>query len=231
MSRKLIILLVLVLALAGAGAIAFYYYYENVNYASTDDARVAADTVTVTPEIAGKLLEWRVKEGDEVKAGQVLGRLDLEAALTSGAVNPQALGATGGVMAGKAEIEAPINGQVLQSKAVVGQMAAPGTALAIIADTNNLYISANIKETVISRVKAGQAVDVRIDAYPGRVFSGRVTSVGRATTSVFSLLPAQNASGNYTKVTQVIPVKIQLVDAGDVQLMPGMNATVRIHLR
>ncbi|GEA18354.1 MAG: hypothetical protein PWR22_1201 [Moorella sp. (in: firmicutes)] len=231
MSRKLVVILVLVLALAGAGAIAFYYYYENLNYASTDDARVAADTVTVTPEIAGKLLEWRVQEGDEVKAGQVLGRQDLESTLTSSAVNPQALGTAAGVMARKAEIRAPIDGRVLQSKAVVGQMAAPGMTLAIIADTNNLYISANIKETVIARVKVGQAVDVRIDAYPGRVFSGRVTSIGRATTSVFSLLPAQNASGNYTKVTQVIPVKIQLVDAGDVQLMPGMNATVRIHIR
>ncbi|WP_406677208.1 HlyD family secretion protein [Moorella sp. ACPs] len=231
MSRKLVVILVLVLALAGAGAIAFYYYYESLNYASTDDARVAADTVTVSPEIAGKLLEWRIQEGDEVKAGQVLGRQDLESTLTSSAVNPQALGTAAGVMARKAEIRAPIDGRVLQSKAVVGQMAAPGMPLAIIADTNNLYISANIKETVIARVKAGQMVDVRIDAYPGRVFSGRVTSIGRATTSVFSLLPAQNASGNYTKVTQVIPVKIQLVDAGDVQLMPGMNATVRIHIR
>ncbi|WP_338824215.1 p-hydroxybenzoic acid efflux pump subunit AaeA [Moorella humiferrea] len=231
MSRKLIVILVLALALAGAGAVAFYYYYENRNYASTDDARVAADTVTVTPEITGKLLEWRVREGDEVKAGQLLGRQDLEALLTSGAANPQALGTAGSVMAARAEIRAPIDGQVVQSKAVVGQMAAPGTTLAIIADTRNLYISANIKETVIARVKVGQLADVRIDAYPGRVFTGRVTAIGRATTSVFSLLPAQNASGNYTKVTQVIPVKIQLVDAGDVQLLPGMNAAVRIHIR
>ncbi|MDN5344626.1 MAG: hypothetical protein PWQ18_737 [Clostridia bacterium] len=231
MRRRYVVILVLVLALAGAGGIAFYYHYQGVNFASTDDARVAADMVTVSPEIPGKLLEWLVQEGDLVKAGQVLGRQDLGSALTSGTVNPQAMGAAAGVMAQKAEIKAPIDGQVIQSKAVAGEMAAPGMPLAIIADTGHAYISANIKETVIGKVRPGQVVDVQIDAYPGRTFSGRVAGIGRATTSVFSLLPAQNASGNFTKVTQVIPVKIQLLDAGDVKLMPGMNATVRVHIK
>ncbi|QGP91664.1 p-hydroxybenzoic acid efflux pump subunit AaeA [Neomoorella glycerini] len=231
MKRRMIITVVLLLALAGAGGIAYYYHYQAVNYASTDDARVAADTVTVSPEIPGKLLAWLVQEGDMVKAGQVLGRQDLGAALTSSAVSPQALGSTAGVLAQKAEITAPVGGQVIQSRAVAGEMVAPGTPLAVIADTAHLYISANIKETVIEKVKPGQVVDIKIDAYPGRTFSGRVASISGATTSVFSLLPAQNASGNYTKVTQVVPVKIQLLDAGDVKLMPGMNATVRIHIR
>lgn len=231
MPRKRVVVLVLVLALVGAGAIAFYYYYEGTNYVTTDDARVAADMVTVSPEIPGRLLEWRVQEGDEVKAGEVLGRQDLASSLTSGAVNVQGLVATAGLMAQKAEIRAPIDGRVIQSKAVPGQMASPGTALAIIADTKHLYVSANIKETAIRKVKVGQLVDVRIDAYPGRVFSGRVVSIGWATASVFSLLPAQNATGNYTKVTQVIPVKIQLADVEGVELAPGMSASVRVHLR
>ncbi|MGI9861187.1 efflux RND transporter periplasmic adaptor subunit [Moorella naiadis] len=231
MKRRLVITLVLLLAVAGVAGIAYYYHYQGVNFASTDDARVAADTVTVSPEIPGKLLSWQVQEGDNVKAGQVLGRQDLAASLTSSAVNPQALGAAAGVMAQKAEIKAPIDGQVIQSKALVGEMAAPGMPLAIIADTGHLYISANIKETVIEKVRAGQVVDVSIDAFPGRNFSGRVANIGRATTSVFSLLPAQNTGGNYTKVTQVIPVKIQLLNAGDAKLMPGMNATVRIHIK
>jgi len=229
--RRLLVILVIVVALVGAGGIAYYYYYEGSHYVRTNDARVAADTVTVTPEIPGKLIAWSVQEGDPVKAGQVLGRQDLGASLTSGAVNPQAMGAAAGVMAQKAEIRAPIDGQVIQSKAVVGEMATPGMPLAIIADTEHVYISANIKETVIEKVKPGQVVEVTLDAFPNRRFNGRVVSIGQATTAVFSLLPAQNATGNYTKVTQVIPVKIQLVDAKDVKLMPGMNATVRIHLR
>jgi len=229
--RRLIIILVLIISVLGAAGIAGYYYYQGITYAITEDARVAADTVTITPEIPGKLISWNVKEGDEVRAGQVLGRQDLEAALTSAAVNPQAMGVSAGVMASKAEIRSPISGRVIQSKAVVGQMAAPGIPLAVVADTGNLYISANIKETSIERVRPGQVVDIRIDAYPGRKFSGRVESIGQATTSVFSLMPAQNASGNFTKVTQVIPVKIQLLDAEGTNLMPGMNVTVRVHLR
>lgn len=226
-----IVAFVLFLALLGAGAIAGYYYYEGINYVTTDDARVTADMVTVTPEIAGRLVEWNVKESDKVKAGQLLGRQDLGSVLTSSAVAPQALGSAAGVMASKAEIRAPISGEVIQTKAVVGALVSPGTPLAIVADTDHAYISANIKETKIERVKVGQRVDVKLDAYPGRVFSGRVASIGRATTSVFSLLPSQNSGENYIKVTQVIPVKIILIDAEGVKLMPGMNATVKIYIR
>lgn len=231
MPRRMIIALVLIMALVGACGIALYYHYMGTYYVTTEDARVAADTATVTPEISGKLLEWNVEEGDLVKAGQVLGRQDLSSVMTSSAVSPQTMGAVAGVMAEKAVIKAPISGQVIQSKAVVGQMVAPGTQIAVIADTDNLYISANIKETVIERVRPGQLVDVSIDAYPGRKFTGRVVSVGRATTSTFSLLPSQNTSGNFTKVTQVVPVKIQIEDAGNADLMVGMSVKVRIHIR
>lgn len=229
--RRLIIILVLIIAIIGGVGIAGYYYYQSLNYASTEDARVAADMVSITPEIPGKLISWSVREGDAVKAGQVLGRQDLEAALTSAAINPQAMAATAGVMARKAEIKSPISGRVVQSRGIVGQMATPGMTLAMVADTEHIYISANIKETVIQRVKPGQAVDVRIDAYPGKTFNGRVENIGQATTALFSLMPAQNTNGNYTKVTQVIPVKIYLLDAAGLDLMPGMNASVRIHLR
>lgn len=229
--RVTVVITVLLLSLLGAGAIAGYYFYQGVNYVTTEDARVTADMVTVTPEIAGRLVEWNVKESDRVKAGQLLGRQDLASVLTSSSAAPQALGTAAGVMASKAEIRSPISGEVLQSKAVVGALVSPGTPLAVVADTDHAYISANIKETRIDRVKVGQRVDVKLDAYPGRVFSGRVASIGRATTSVFSLLPSQNSGENYIKVTQVIPVKIVLTDAGDIKLMPGMSATVKIYIK
>lgn len=229
--RVAVVSLVLFLSLLGTGAIAGYYYYEGVNYVTTEDARVTADTVTVTPEIAGRLVEWNVRESDRVKAGQLLGRQDLESVLTSSTTGPQALGAAAAVMAAKAEIRAPISGEVIQSKAVVGALVSAGTPLAVVADTDHAYISANIKETKIDQVKVGQRVDVHLDAYPGKTFVGRVASIGRATTSVFSLLPSQNSGENYIKVTQVIPVKIVLVDAGEVKLLPGMSATVRIHIK
>lgn len=230
MSRKRIILGVLGVALLVVLCIVAYYWFEGDRYVQTDDARVASNVVAVMPEIPGKLLEWRVKEGDMVAAGDVLGRQDLGSALTSGALNPQGLGAVAGVFAEKAVIKAPISGQIIQSSAVVGEMAAPGMALAIIGDTDGLYISANIKEGSIAKVRQGQKVDLWIDAFPGRRFHGLVESIGRATASTFSLLPAQSGGGNYTKVVQVVPIKISIMDGGEARIMIGMNAYVRIHL-
>ncbi len=229
MSRRTVILIVLAAAALSVLAIGGYYWYRGSRFIITDDARVAANVVSVSPEIAGQLLEWRVQEGDRVAAGSVLGRQDLGAALSSGALSPQTLGAVAGVVAEKAVLKAPISGQVIQSTAVVGEMAAPGFSLAVIADTDSLYISANIKEGDIADVRIGQDVDIWIDAFHGRRFQGRVESIGRATASTFSLLPASSGSGNYTKVVQVIPIKINLVDRGGAALMIGMNATVRIH--
>jgi len=231
MSRKAILGLVLGIAVVCVSLIIAYYWYEGRTFVSTDDARVAADEVAVSPQIGGTVLSWDVTEGDMVQAGQVLGRQDLSAVLTNGALSPQNMGAVGSVLAEKALLKAPISGQIMKSQAVVGQMVTAGAILAIIADTDHLYISANIKENDIRRVKVGMPVDVRVDAVPDRPFAGRVWNIGRATASSFSLLPAQNESGNYTKVTQVIPIKIQLENADSESLMVGMNAGVKIHIR
>ncbi len=119
---------------------------------------------------------------------------------------------------------------VIRSTAVPGATVAPGQALAYLVDPGQVYITANIEETRIRRVRPGQRVDVRVDAYPGVVLRGRVRSVGLATTSTFALLPAQNVSGNFTKVTQRIPVKIDVMPVPGVRLLPGLNATVTIHV-
>lgn len=230
MSRKNIIIIALVVIVIGGGAIIGYYAYQGAHYVTTDNARVAADVVQVSPEIAGNLLSWNVKEGDYVTAGQILGRQDLQAALSSSALSPASLGSIGAVLAQKALLTSPISGQVIQSNAVVGEMVTPGTILAVIADTADTYISAEIKETNIAKVQDGQVVDVYVDAFPGVTFPGRVDSIGRATASTFSLLPAQNDTGNFTKVTQVVPIKIHLLRTFGDRIMIGMNATVRIHI-
>lgn len=230
MSRKNIIIIVLAVIVVGGAGIVGYYSYQNAHYVSTDNARVAADVVRVSPEIAGNLISWNVKEGDYVKTGQILGRQDLQAALSSGALNPAQIGNVGAVLAQKALLTSPISGEVIQSNAVVGEMVAPGTILAVIADTAHMYISADIKEGNISKIHIGQVVDVHIDAFPGKTFEGRVDSIGQATASTFSLLPAQNDTGNYTKVTQVIPIKIHLLQTKGDRIMIGMNSTIRIHV-
>ncbi len=231
MARKRIVGLVLGIAFFCILGIVGYYWYEGARYISTDDARVASDVVQVSPEIVGKLLEWRVKEGDMVGKDDVLGRQDLGSVLTSGAVSPLSLGAVAGVAAEKAMLRAPISGQVILSTAVVGETASPGVSLAVIADTKELHVSANIKEGDIADVRIGQPVDIHMDAFRGRTFSGRVQTIGRATASTFSLLPAQNGGGNYTKVVQVVPIKVSIDDAAGARLMIGMNAFIRIHKR
>ncbi|HUI72300.1 MAG TPA: efflux RND transporter periplasmic adaptor subunit [Spirochaetia bacterium] len=230
MSRKTVIILVIAIAVVAAGGIVGYYWYEGFRYVSTDDARLDSNVVAISPEIVGKVLEWRVKEGDMVQKDEVLGRQDLGAALTSGAINAQTMGSVAGVVAEKAVLRAPISGQVILSTAVVGEMASPGMSLAVIADTDSLYVSANIKEGDIERVKVGLPVDIWVDAYHRKLFHGRVETIGRATSSTFSLLPAQNGGGNYTKVVQVIPIKVSILDQGDARLMIGMNAYVKIHV-
>jgi multidrug resistance efflux pump len=224
-----------IIAILGAAAVAIlgivsYYAYEGSHYVKTDDSRVASNVVAVTPEIPGKLLEWRIKEGDQVEAGDILGRQDLGSALSSGVLSPASLGTVAGVFAEKAAIKAPIRGQVIQTGAVVGQMVAPGTSLAVLADVDGLYVAANIKEGDIARVKVGQEARVEIDAFPGKLFAGRVDGIGRATASTFSLLAAQSGGGNYTKIVQVVPIKIAIADPGDARLMIGMNANVRIDI-
>ncbi|HEX3011404.1 MAG TPA: efflux RND transporter periplasmic adaptor subunit, partial [Syntrophomonadaceae bacterium] len=207
-----------------------YYIYESINFFSTQDAQVTADTVTITPEITGKLKEWNVSEGDFVKNGQILGRQDLSDMVTSTAQSPQTLNNSADALVAKADIKSPIDGKVVQSNVITGQVISPGLEIATIADTAHMYIKANIEETDILHIKTGQKVDIKIDAYPHRTFTGTVESIGQATNSAFSQMPSLNTSGTYSKVTQLIPVHISINNTENLTLMLGMNATIKIHI-
>jgi multidrug resistance efflux pump len=227
MKRTSIIIFIVVLALVVGGGIGYFFNFQSNNYISTQDARVAADMLPITPPITGSVTSWTVKTGDLVTQGQVIGRQDTSIVTAS---NP-ALSSSPATLDAMSQIKAPIDGKIIQSSAIKGQMASPATNLAVVANMSNAYISANIKETNIQNIAAGQKVDITIDAYPNTIFLGAVSSIGQATSSTFSLLPAQNASGSYTKVTQVIPVRITINDIKGVNLMPGMNASVKIYVR
>ena len=109
----------------------------------------------------------------------------------------------------------------------------PGQALLALVSLTDTWVTANFKETQLDRMRAGQSVDVSIDAYGGHAFRGHVDSLAAATGATFSLLPAENASGNFVKVVQRVPVKI-VIDAGedaDHQLRPGMSAVTTVFIR
>lgn len=219
-------LFILAAGLLGTG----YYYYQTINYFSTQNASVAADMLTLTPEITGRLLEWNVEAGDEVKAGQVLGRQDVSILISTTALNPASLANSADNLVARADIKSPIDGKVILSNVVRGQVLSPGMEIATIADTAHPYIKANIEETDIFRLQTGQAVDIKLDAYPRKRLSGYIGSIGQATNSVLGPTFSLNTSGTYTKVTQLVPVRIIITDADHLALMPGMNATIRVHI-
>lgn len=107
-------------------------------------------------------------------------------------------------------IAAPIAGQVTRKRVEVGNQVDVGQALMVLVPLNHLWIEANFKETQLARVRPGQRAEVRIDTYPGRAFRGRVHSIMAGTGSALSLLPPENATGNWVKVVQRIPVRIEL---------------------
>jgi membrane fusion protein (multidrug efflux system) len=119
-------------------------------------------------------------------------------------------------------IVAPIDGVVGNRTLRAGQYVQAGTQLMSLVPASGAYVIANYKETQLTDVKSGQAVDIEVDMFPGQVVHGHVDSLAPASGQEFALLPPDNATGNFTKVVQRIPVKIALDSAG-VELRPGMS--------
>lgn len=129
----------------------------------------------------------------------------------------------------KVEVLAPVAGIVSQIGSLnVGQYATPNTSVASIVETDKTWVDANYKETQLETLRIGQPVQVDIDAYPGAPLHGTVESIGPATGSQFSLLPAQNATGNWVKVVQRLSIRISVTPDADHPLRDGMSAHVSI---
>jgi membrane fusion protein (multidrug efflux system) len=128
-----------------------------------------------------------------------------------------------------AEVHAPSTGVVSQTDRLrQGQFVGVGTPVLALVQAGNSYVEANFKETDLVHMRPGQAATVSVDAYPGLELAGEVASIGAGTGSEFSLLPAQNATGNWVKVVQRVPVRIKLGAQPDVPLRAGLSASVEI---
>ena len=119
---------------------------------------------------------------------------------------------------------------VSQTIADAGERVQPGQPIVVINDPRDVWVSANIEETHIRKVRDGQPVTITVDAYPHQTFYGRVTQLGTATRSEFALIPAGSASAHFIKVTQRIPVRIA-VENPDGLLKPGMMVEVGIRVQ
>ena len=213
--RKILMLIIFAVMIVALSGIGFYYWYNNTYFVSTEDARVTGDLIKVSPQIAGKLLEFNVEEGDSVSQDQILVR--------------QEMTNLPDINVDQSIIRAPISGIVIKKVGNVGEIEAAGQSLAMIVDPQKLYLTANIEETKLGKVKQGQAVDITIDQIEGKTFTGKVKYVGKASNSIFSLLPS-STSGTFTKVVQRVPIKIEF-DKVNSELLPGTNAIVKIHVK
>ncbi|MCG8273100.1 HlyD family secretion protein [Aquamicrobium sp. NLF2-7] len=128
---------------------------------------------------------------------------------------------------GRREIRAQFDGVIDSTFIEAGEYVGPGTRLLIYHDPNVIWIDANVKETDFGRVKLGAPAAVTVDAYPQLKVSGKVTRVGEAATSQFALLPSPNPSGNFTKITQRLPIRIE-IDQQEGLLRPGMMVEVSV---
>lgn len=212
--RLLILNIIILIILVGGGFAAYSYYNRTVNYITTDNAQISGQQVTIMAPANGKLFDWNAKVGDHFSKDDQIGTI-LSAGTSAAPI--------------QIPVTLPSNGTVVQNNAVKDSFVAAGMPLAIVYDLDHLWVTANIEETSIDEVAVNQDVDVYVDAFPNTALKGKVTQIGLATSGTFSLLPSTNSTGNYTKVTQVIPVKISLDDYKGLQVVPGMNVTVRIH--
>jgi multidrug resistance efflux pump len=206
-NKTMLIVVAIVIALIGAG-IAVYFVYEGNFYYQTDNAKVDAMIYQLVAGARGKLQEVYVSQGDEVIAGQVLARVE-----------------------NGSYVRSPIDGTVIDVKMAKGDYANATDVVLVVAKTSDVYITANVEETNILKIHTGQSVNVSLDAY-GRSFDGIVQDVDTVTSTKLSgSATSFTTSGTYTKVTQLLPVKIKLIDNIDLADVIGTNATVKIKIK
>jgi membrane fusion protein (multidrug efflux system) len=187
---------------------------------SRDADLIQARTVLRSNELAAEA-ERRTKAVLEAQELQLVADLHAkDAALAVARIN---LGYT--------SIVAPADGTVGERQVRPGQLVSPGTQVMTFVD-GTVWVQANFRETQLTNIKAGDVAELRVDLYPGEVFGGKVLEIAPASGSQFALLPPDNATGNFTKVVQRIPVKIALDDSPlTSQLRPGLSAVVTVRTR
>lgn len=199
----LVLLVVVIGALVGG-----WFLLKDLNTLTTDNVKVTADLNAIAPTGAGKLRRLMVEKGSMVSKDQIIA-----------------------VAENTGYLKSPVSGEVVECDVTQGQMVGPSTVIAVVADTSDIYIQANVEETSIRKVRPGQTVRVSLDAYPGQTFIGVVREIDKITqNAIAGNTMSYSTSGTYTKVTQTIPVKIDLRDRINLGSLIGTNAAVTIQL-
>ena len=212
---------------AGADAIRYralalssYGTRQNAERASAADQEAKATTRSSEASLTASRQQLTVLNADiaAARAGVVQAKADLETARLN-------LGYT--------EIRAPIDGYIGNRAAQVGAYVASGAYLLSVIPAHGLWVDANFKEDQLAQMRPGQTATVVADVRPGKVFHGHVQSLAPGTGAIFSVIPPENATGNFTKIVQRVPVRIALDDADARlgELRPGLSTTVSVDTR
>jgi membrane fusion protein (multidrug efflux system) len=207
---------------------------EEISQQQYDAARAAADAARAAAEAARATAAASGSTTESAAAQLEAASRQVAAAQASVAQHQAALEAAR-LQLSYAVIKAPVAGIVSKKNVEVGQFVQAGQPLLAIVQNGgqeNVWVSANFKETQLAQMRPGQTAEIEVDAYPGVTFHGRVESLAAATGARFSLLPPDNATGNFTKVVQRVPVKIVFTDPPDPRrpLRVGMNVNVIVNL-
>ena len=215
MSRKarIRLLVIVVVAVLIAAAFLVRYIIDTSNYVTTDNAQVDGNQISINAPTSGTLLDWHGQVGAALHNNAVIGRIEQQGAF----VQPQM------------PIRAPGDGTVAVDNGVPGTFVTAGTQLAVAYDQQGVFVTARVDETSVGQVRVGAPVKLAVDAFPNAGLTGHVSQIQTGSAGVFSAFPQSNSSGNFQKVTQVIPVRITFDDTKGLALAPGMNVTAKIH--
>ena len=225
--NRRVLLPILAVVVLVAAIVGFNAWREGQLYVSTDNAQLSGQPVQVGAMNAGRVDTIIPSIGASVHKGDVIAQVALPSQVGMGQNGQPKMGFLG---AGDThvDVQAPVDGIVIAEPAAIGATVAAGQPIVSVVDPSQLYVQANIEETNIAKVHVGQPVTVHVDALGSDVF-GKVEAVTPATANVFSMLPSSNASGNFTKVTQLVPVRIS-VNLGNQPLLLGANVEVKIRV-
>lgn len=213
MKKMVLINIITIIVLIVIGVVGFYFWNNATSYVSTDNAKVDGDQMKIASPASGEIKSLDVKQGEKLKKGDKVAEVAAQGE---------------GGQSKEMSIKMPKDGTIVKTDGMEGSMAQAGNPIAYAYNLDDLYITANVDEKDVADIEKGNDVDVDIDGQKATV-SGKVDQIGDATATSFSLMPSSNSDGNYTKVSQVVPVRISLDSEPSKNVVPGMNAEVKIH--
>ncbi|MGY0412531.1 HlyD family efflux transporter periplasmic adaptor subunit [Staphylococcus sp. mip270_02] len=213
MKKMVLINIITIVVLVIIGVVGFHFYNQATGFVSTENAKVDGEQIKVSAPASGEIKSFDVKNNEKLSKGDKVA----EIAAKGGDGQSQNM-----------DIKMPQDGTIVKTDGMEGSIAQAGSPIAYAYNLDDSYITANVDEKDISDVEEGKDVNVKLDGEKAEL-KGKVEEIGKATASSFSMMPSSNTDGNYTKVSQVVPVKISLDSKPSKNVVPGMNAEVKIH--